>query len=377
MRAILTALLLTFASQAGAECGNLCDQNWWKTATAADVQAELDAGADVMARNEYGTTPLHWAAGYSTLANIKALIAAGADVMARDNYGYTTLLWAAKGANEDVVRFLISSGVGIDARSLGGDTPLLAAAGSIFGPVKDILELLLYVGADIEKRNLEGETALSLASGSAARAAFGGRWCKLPKPSCTPSDVGLDRLITPTQSTVLVLIDAGSDVHVRNFYGQTPLLKAARHGNPAIVKALIDAGSDVNVREHATNEEFTPLLYTMKYNDNYKDEIVELLIQGGADLTAKSITGIGVEDLIHLLKPKTSWAVLEAMGRCSKLCSKAWWMSASEPDLWVELKENAVTKLAKKDRIIVWDLAQISPLRLTKAYWALNDARYN
>ena len=47
MRAILKALLLTFALQAWAECGNLCDYDWWKSATEADVQAELGSGADL------------------------------------------------------------------------------------------------------------------------------------------------------------------------------------------------------------------------------------------------------------------------------------------------------------------------------------------
>jgi hypothetical protein len=45
MRAILTALLMTIASQAAAECGKLCDDDWWKTATTANVQAELSGGA--------------------------------------------------------------------------------------------------------------------------------------------------------------------------------------------------------------------------------------------------------------------------------------------------------------------------------------------
>tara|TARA_B100000497_G_scaffold5920_1_gene5898 strand:+ start:471 stop:671 length:201 start_codon:yes stop_codon:yes gene_type:complete len=60
MRALLVALMLMIGSQAGAGCGNLCDNSWWFTATEADVQAELDGGADVMARTEYGNTPLHW-----------------------------------------------------------------------------------------------------------------------------------------------------------------------------------------------------------------------------------------------------------------------------------------------------------------------------
>jgi hypothetical protein len=44
MRAALIALMLSFATQAGAECGNLCDANWWKTATEAPVKVKLDTG---------------------------------------------------------------------------------------------------------------------------------------------------------------------------------------------------------------------------------------------------------------------------------------------------------------------------------------------
>ena len=44
MRATLIALLMTIASQAGAGCGNLCDNSWWETATEADVQLSWMAG---------------------------------------------------------------------------------------------------------------------------------------------------------------------------------------------------------------------------------------------------------------------------------------------------------------------------------------------
>ena len=89
MRALLVALLLMFGSQAGAECGNLCDWGWWETATEAYVQAELDGGADVMVRDMYGQTPLHSAARHGSPANIRALIAAGADAKTKNKEGKT------------------------------------------------------------------------------------------------------------------------------------------------------------------------------------------------------------------------------------------------------------------------------------------------
>ena len=77
MRATLTALMLIIASQAGAECGNLCDSDWWKTSFTADVQAELDDGADVMARYQYSSTPLLKAAGHGSAEGIQALLIRG------------------------------------------------------------------------------------------------------------------------------------------------------------------------------------------------------------------------------------------------------------------------------------------------------------
>ena len=49
MRAAPIALMLIIGSQAGAECGKICDKEWWKTVAPADVRAELDAGAEVLA----------------------------------------------------------------------------------------------------------------------------------------------------------------------------------------------------------------------------------------------------------------------------------------------------------------------------------------
>ncbi len=54
--------------------------------------AELVAtGAHVDAHDEFGDTPLHWAAALSNPAAVKALIGTGADVNARGQADYTPL----------------------------------------------------------------------------------------------------------------------------------------------------------------------------------------------------------------------------------------------------------------------------------------------
>ncbi len=63
MIAILTALLLTVSTQAEADCDKLCDRDWWGTTNAADVRTELDAGAELTAREIRAFAPLHEAAG--------------------------------------------------------------------------------------------------------------------------------------------------------------------------------------------------------------------------------------------------------------------------------------------------------------------------
>ena len=56
------------------------------------MQAELDAGVDVMARDEFGRTPLHWAAQcfcFCRAGVIQILLTAGADAKAKNEIGKT------------------------------------------------------------------------------------------------------------------------------------------------------------------------------------------------------------------------------------------------------------------------------------------------
>ena len=136
--------------------------------TVAQVQQAIKAGADVNARNEWGSTPLMYAAGFNTNPDVlSVLIKAGADVNARNERGWTPLMYAAGfNTNPDVLSVLIKAGADVNARDNNGETPLMFAAGTNTNP--DVISVLIKAGADVNARNERGWTALKFAKDNPA-----------------------------------------------------------------------------------------------------------------------------------------------------------------------------------------------------------------
>ena len=102
MKRILRCAALAAAASSGAaaadgpDCGGWNTQAFFETASAADIEICLGAGADVNARDEYSLTPLHFAFRLSPDPEVIAKLAdLGADVNARDEDGWTPLHSAA------------------------------------------------------------------------------------------------------------------------------------------------------------------------------------------------------------------------------------------------------------------------------------------
>ena len=76
-----------------------------------DVRRCLDAGARVKARDDWGRTPLHLAAGLSeSPAVVQALLDAGAKVDARSDFGTPLYYAAANSKAPEVVQALLDGG---------------------------------------------------------------------------------------------------------------------------------------------------------------------------------------------------------------------------------------------------------------------------
>ena len=114
-------------------------------ATPERIQEFLDLRADVNAKNEYGSTPLYFAARNKNPEVVTILIEAGAEVNARDNIGSTPLYWAAcSNENPEVVTTLIKAGADVNAKNEDGETPLDRAEGYV--KTKNAAEVLRAAG---------------------------------------------------------------------------------------------------------------------------------------------------------------------------------------------------------------------------------------
>jgi CubicO group peptidase (beta-lactamase class C family) len=87
------------------------------------VRRHVAAGADLNAKDAYGSTPLTLAATFGRTEVARALLAAGADLEATDGQGSTPLHVAAFFCREAIVEALLAKGADRWARNAGGRTP--------------------------------------------------------------------------------------------------------------------------------------------------------------------------------------------------------------------------------------------------------------
>jgi ankyrin repeat protein len=93
-----------------------------------------------------------------------------------------------------------------------------------------------------------------------------------------------------------LLVDRGADLEARSTNTQfaldaAPLHSASAAGQLQVCEVLLDAGADVNAVQHGG---YTALLDAAA---NRNEELVEFLLERGADRTARLDDGRGLEDL--------------------------------------------------------------------------------
>ncbi len=243
------------------------------------VKQHLDDGTEVNAKDGTGRTPLHWAAwvGHKEIAEL--LITAGADVNAKDGDDDSPLDEAVSEGEKEIADLLRKHGSkhGTIHSAVGG------------GDVEAVKEFLA-AGVDVNAVAMDdvffGQTPLDAANkynqGAVAvlLRKYGGKTC-----------VELEALIDSAKKGDIEGIKqhlaAGGDVSLRNNNGDTMLNYAAFLGHKEIVELLVENGAEVNAKGLA---DWTPL-HLAAYNDN--EQIVQLLIAKGAEMNPYTTPGFG------------------------------------------------------------------------------------
>ncbi|HSP70474.1 MAG TPA: ankyrin repeat domain-containing protein [Bryobacteraceae bacterium] len=319
----------------------------------AIVEALLKAGADPKALTTAdGETVLMTAARVGNAEAVKVLLDRGADVNARETYkGQTALMWAAAERHPEVVKLLLAHGADWKIRNFDRETkiPKLSAASSV-SPIArggftaflftaregdiESAKAMLEAGVDIDQTDVDGTNALvvsimnkkytfakflldrganpNLADVKGRAALYAAIDMRNEDYSALPNRKEDDPM--PSLDLVKALLDHGANPNLqltRNLPGRsgmdsgdttldegtTPLMRAARSGDAASMRALLAKGANPKL---TTKEGNTALMFAagVGYRDKNTRgtdaealEALKVAVDAGLDLSQANTRG--------------------------------------------------------------------------------------
>jgi ankyrin repeat protein len=286
---------------------------------AAMIEALLNAGADPKTlTTTAGETVLMTAARAGNIEAVKVLLSHGADVNARENYrGQTALMWAAAERHPEVVKVLLEHGADWKIVSLDRDTrmPKLSAASSITPMARGGLTAFLFAaregdiesgqailnaGGDINQVDVDGTSGLvvsimnqhysfakflldrgadpNLVDVKGRAALYAAIDARNEDYSAMPARKGDDPL--PSIEIVKALLARGANPNARLTRslpgrsgmdsgdtalneGATPLMRAARAGDAAVMRMLLSNSSNAADPKLTTRDGTTAFLFAV------------------------------------------------------------------------------------------------------------------
>jgi ankyrin repeat protein len=255
-----------------------------KTST-MDLQTEIDR------KDNAGNTALHYAAKFGRSKSIVKLLEVNADATVRNNAGLAALHMAVVANEKLAVLALFDGGVNVDIRTDGesrGRTVLHLAAES---GLRAMVELLVEHGANIDI--LDSSTSPSTAAKIAFDKGHGAIAQFLDSKQPDSGITDLDQAILGSDEArvrSLVLHHGASSISKDN-RGSTPLHRAARVGNVAIVGFLLDASTSDTANSTSVQDDdgMTPLHVASRYGHT---TVMDLLFAKQVSVDAKSADGL-------------------------------------------------------------------------------------
>jgi ankyrin repeat protein len=251
----------------------------------AVVRALIEAGAGLDARDQDGRTALMEAAKRREAMPARDLVAAGADVNVTDKDGWTALIWAAKEGTLAAARAIIQSPRQSSLDALAKETSALSLAAERGRHA--LVRALIEAGAGVRKAEIGGR-ALQLAAQEEhvdvvrtlmeAKAPLGfSGWENEPPLHATAAR---------GQWLVLeALLEAGLDPDQEDGGGQTALMKAAAGGHDKAVASLLRLGAASDL---ADREGWTALMHAAAHPSSGSVTVIRDLVRAGAAVNRRA-----------------------------------------------------------------------------------------
>lgn len=243
------------------------------------------------------------------IAKAELLLQYGANLETRGSRDRTSLMFAVSCDHAEMSQWLLVHGADPLAQDEWGQTALMEA---VTYQAANCVRVLLRAGVPLENPNREYAIALArdinvvraLVEAGADIDAVGDWDAGIPDghwPLYSAAEMG-------DLQFVRQLLELGANPH-REFTGETALHKAAARDHLDIVELLIQRGADVNAEECDGN---TPLSVAKSL------ECVELLLAAGADIHAQDLCGVELigqhRDLEIIERLRAAGGTLDALG---------------------------------------------------------------
>ena len=319
------------------------------------VEYMLHLGSyDKNGQDERGRTPLYHASMTGRIAVAKTLLSAGADVTLLCSMAKSALDMAVGKGHVEIARMIIDHGADVNELDVNGRTLLQIA---VTEGEAEMVSLLCQKGAAIDAFDDSGRTALHLATMRGHVAVIqalmtAGARVNLRTEVSGNSALGI-AAARGDLDVVRTVVEHGADVNAADQDGETALHTAAAHNRPAVIDLLIDAGASIEPEGsqghsplHCATQSSsleaviallkhgasvakqdslgaTPLhLAATNAGEPRVAEIVESLLERGADETITTVDGSSVADLVGVFVEARN-SRTEEVERVRRLLAKA------------------------------------------------------
>jgi ankyrin repeat protein len=288
-----------------------------------DVVMQLaEHGSPVDAREHWlGETALMWAAAHNHAAAVRVLLEHGAKPDLTSNLtgykrpiggqtilprgGFSALMFAARDGAIDAARALADGGANVNLGDRDGLTPLILA---IINAHYDLASALLEKGANPDEADSTGMTPLYAAVDMNTLQFFHGRPTARPSGELDSLDIIkalLARGAKPDLALKTPVLQRHNNAPNQNLSeGTTPLMRAAKSGDVAVMRLLLAAGADPTLKQKNQNtllilaagfgRKFNQNADSQEYERGTEEELlagVKLCVELGLDVNAINAQG--------------------------------------------------------------------------------------